>query len=169
MKVTQDTHLKLNFVDLAGHMTAGKLIEQQKKFSYILLCYAINNRQSYEQLDDWIDAINQNPRGERTPIALVATKRDLSNDRKVTEDQGFDYLSQLVRDSNQTYFSADRQRCSIFLETSAFEDVDSVTSLFRDITNDIVRNKIFDDTLMDSRDATTNNDMRQPLLKNNRA
>ena len=87
----ENTTLKLNFVDLSGNMTAKDLILQQKTFSYILLCYAVNSHESYKGMDDWIEAIDQNERGERTPITLVATKADLINDRKVKEKGGYDY------------------------------------------------------------------------------
>ena len=49
--------MQLNFVDLAGNLGAKDLITMQEKFSYILLCYAIDSRRSYEGLDEWIDAI----------------------------------------------------------------------------------------------------------------
>ena len=143
MMVDRQTTLKLNFVDLAGNMTAKDLIRQQAKFSYILLCYAINKQSSYQQLDDWVEAINQNERGERTPITLVATKCDLVNDRAISEDQGFNYVAQLNAECKQSLFP-DGQRCQIFRETSAYEDVESVTSLFKDITMEIVKNKVFD-------------------------
>ena len=57
MRVGQTT-LKLNFVDLAGNMTAKDLIRAQEKFSYILLCYAVNSKASYDGLDDWLEAID---------------------------------------------------------------------------------------------------------------
>lgn len=39
--------LKLNFVDLAGSMAAADLIRMQERFSYILLCYAIDSPKSF--------------------------------------------------------------------------------------------------------------------------
>ena len=62
----------------------------QEKFSYILLCYAIDSRRSYEGLDEWIDAIEQNKRGKVTPIALVATKCDIIEKKAVSEDDGYE-------------------------------------------------------------------------------
>ena len=94
-------------------------------------------------MDDWIDAIDQNERGERTPITLVATKADLTHDRKVNENVGYDYKADLNNRCNKSNFT-NGQRCQIFRETSAFEDVGSVTTLFHEITAEIVKNKIYD-------------------------
>ena len=59
-------------------------------------------------------------------------------------DLGYNYVNQLNASCNRSHF-ADGKRCNIFRETSAWEDVDSVTSLFKDVTVEIVKNKAFDE------------------------
>ena len=66
-------------------MAIKDLIHKHQCISYIVLCYAINNKRSYDDLQDWVDVINSNPQGNRAHIALVATKSDLASDRKVEE------------------------------------------------------------------------------------
>jgi len=58
---------------------AKDLIATQKNFSYILLCYAINSKKSFDDLSDWLSAIEHNRKGLQTPIALVATKTDMDD------------------------------------------------------------------------------------------
>ena len=68
---------------MAGNANAHDLIRNQARFSYIVLCYSIDSRKSFTNLDEWLEAINENPRGKSKPIALVATKEDLKRDREV--------------------------------------------------------------------------------------
>ena len=70
-------------------MNAVDLIRIQQRFSYIILCYAIDSNGSFENLDEWVKAINSNTKGQDTPIALAATKSDLVSNRQVSESLGW--------------------------------------------------------------------------------
>ena len=77
-----------------------------------------------------------------TPIALVGTKSD--QERKVPTSAGYNFMQQLNLDSTRNN-NDQVQRCQIVGETSAFDDVQSVTSLFADMAQEIAQNHYFDD------------------------
>ena len=91
----------------------------------------------------------------------MATKCDLENDMVVNTNKGYNFRTKLNDEAKSSVFSGDRQRCQIFRETSAYEDVESVTSLFKDITMEIISSKQFDDL-----SETERNEMKRPLLQN---
>ena len=76
----------LKIRDLAGNNNAENLIRDQPRISYIILCYSIDKKKSFQGLDDWLEAINSVNVGEKAPIALVCTKNDL--DRFIEYDEG---------------------------------------------------------------------------------
>ena len=76
----------LKIRDLAGNNNAESLIRDQPRISYIILCYSIDKKTSYEGLDDWLEAINSVNVGKKAPIALVCTKNDL--ERVISYDMG---------------------------------------------------------------------------------
>ena len=76
----------LKIRDLAGNYNAESLIRDQPRISYIILCYSIDKKTSYEGLDDWLEAINSVNVGKKAPIALVCTKNDL--ERVISYDMG---------------------------------------------------------------------------------
>ena len=45
-----DQDIFFHFVDLAGNANAQDLIKNQDKFSYIVLCYSIEKKKSFENL-----------------------------------------------------------------------------------------------------------------------
>ena len=81
-------------------------------------------------MDDWIKNIDENPKGSTTPIAIVGTKSDKS--RVVKENQAY-VLQEQINDKSGM------ERCSLVLETSAFEDYDSVKTMLSDVAKDIVK------------------------------
>ena len=78
-------------------MGAADLIRTQERFSYILLCYAIDSQRSFTDLEDWVSTINANPKGSITPIALVGTKNDLS--RVVNDSSAYNFMEQINREA----------------------------------------------------------------------
>ena len=53
----------------------------------IILCYALSSRESFRNLDEWLQGINEDQIGRTLPIALVANKSDLeTSQRLVTKD-----------------------------------------------------------------------------------
>ena len=113
--------LQVNFIDMAGNMRAGELLKQQKVFSYILLCYSIASSNTFEDLEDWLNAVKEHPRGSTTPLAIIGTKSDL--DRMVKESHAYNLQKEINNESSMP------RRCSLVLETSAFEDYGSVRNM----------------------------------------
>ena len=91
-------------------MGAADLLRIQERFSYIILCYALDSQKSFQDLEEWLTHINANPRGQMTPITLVGTKSDL--ERRVNEQAPYELSNQLN--------SEHENRCRIVRETSAF-------------------------------------------------
>lgn len=56
--------------------------------NFVVMAYAINNKDSFDNLHSWLRQLNRDPRGSTLPIAVVATKKDLRNDRRVTNFDG---------------------------------------------------------------------------------
>ena len=69
-------------------MYSEDILQVLERISYIIICYSIDSRKSYNDLTDWVKGINSNAKGKDTPIALVATKKDLSRSRRVPEKLG---------------------------------------------------------------------------------
>lgn len=55
-----------------------------------MLVFAINNRKSFEKLDDYREAIFNVKDVEEYPLILVGNKNDLESERKVTTKEGQD-------------------------------------------------------------------------------
>ena len=90
----------------------------------ILLCYAINNRESFEKVGYWMEEIRKNASSD-VCILLVGNKSDLAGERVVSIDEGRQLAESLGIK---------------FIETSAKEDV-NVDEAYLTIAKDI--NKVF--------------------------
>jgi len=90
----------------------------------ILLCYAINNRESFEKVGYWMEEIRKNASSD-VCIVLVGNKSDLAGERVVSIDEGRQLAESLGIK---------------FIETSAKEDV-NVDEAYLTIAKDI--NKVF--------------------------
>jgi len=87
--------LKLEIWDTAGQERFRSIAtDNLKKAHGIILCYAVNNRESFMNIEYWMEQIN-NSASRNSPIILVATKKDVDacqNDflppRSVDEAEG---------------------------------------------------------------------------------
>ena len=57
----------------------------------ILLVYAIDNRKTFDDIDDWINFVKENKGGDKCLMALVANKCDLIDDQKVSDEEGEEF------------------------------------------------------------------------------
>ena len=55
-----------------------------------ILIYSINNKDSFDDLENWIKILKEENSFEK-PIFLVGNKNDLENERKITNEQGEKY------------------------------------------------------------------------------
>lgn len=101
----QDTTIRLQLWDTAGQERFRSLIPSYIRDSNVaVVVYDISNRESFENVDTWINYVKQE-RGGDVIIVLVGNKNDLDNDRKVTLQDGED--------------AAQRLNCNLFMETSS--------------------------------------------------
>ena len=114
-----------------------------------MLCYAINQQTSYQSLEDWLNIIDSDTNARRLPIALIGTKSDLHDDRKVTKNQGHSMKRTITQEAqtnpvpSNLWGNADR--CFLFQETSAYEDWGGIKTVFTDLGRTIAANKWYYD------------------------
>lgn len=104
----KDIIIKLQIWDTCGleefHSCTPNLY---KNTLFAIVVYEINNKNSFENADRWINLLKKNSQPE-TLIFLVGNKNDLENEREVSRDEG----TKFVEDNNLNYF----------IETSAKEN-----------------------------------------------
>ncbi len=54
----------------------------------VLLCYAIDNRESFEKIEYWLEEVKKNANEKDICFVLVGTKSDLINNRVVSHEEG---------------------------------------------------------------------------------
>ncbi|ELP85595.1 GTP-binding protein ryH1, putative [Entamoeba invadens IP1] len=128
--------IELQIWDTAGQERYRSLIPNYiRGSSVVLIVYDVNDRQSFNNVDSWI---NEVPEKDSTLVYLVANKID-SDQRNVTKEEGMKKSYQLS---------------SRFIETSALKDI-GIADLFEDIATNLapLKPKINEDSL--SIDETT--------------
>ncbi|KAL4440906.1 hypothetical protein ABPG74_009319 [Tetrahymena malaccensis] len=104
-----------------------------RKAQGIIICYAIDDRQSFDSVQKWIGQIKQYSR-EDIKIILLGTKCDLEDQRQVSYKEG-----QQLADSLGV----------IFFETSSKKDI-NVKEAFNVIINNIINNKDLQKEILNS-------------------
>ena len=87
--------LKLDIWDTCGQEVYQSLIKNfYRNSSLAIMVYAINNRESFEHIDNWLKEmkINSNPDAK---IFLVGNKNDLEKEREVTFEEAEKYANDL--------------------------------------------------------------------------
>lgn len=80
--------VKLQIWDTAGQERFGKLSQSYYRGAHgFILCYAINDRKSFERIEFWIEEIRKYGK-EDACVILVGLKSDLSEERMVSFDEG---------------------------------------------------------------------------------
>ena len=84
-----DIILKLQLWDTNG-MEKFKSIRQNyyKNAACAIIVYDITNEKSFKSINDWIEECKNNAYNENLIIILVGNKTDLSDQRKITEEEG---------------------------------------------------------------------------------
>jgi len=121
--------VKLQVWDTAGQERFRTLTRSYYRGAHgIILCYAINNRESFEKIEFWMEEIRQYA-SKDICIVLVGNKCDLPDKRVVSIEEG-------------------RQKAEAlgmkFFETSAKEDI-NIEEVYSTVTRDI--NKVFGNEL----------------------
>ena len=95
--------------------------------SVAVLCYAIDDKRSYEDLENWSEQI-QDKDGMFT--VCLGNKEDLAEHRSIPVN----YAKKKMRDL---------PNCKIGMETSAYENVNSIKTLFQQIGQIIIDEKYY--------------------------
>ena len=81
------TEAKLMIFDTAGQERFKSLAENYiKKANGILLVYDISEKQSFQNIENWMDSIREN--SNELPIILIGNKSDLNDERQVSIEEG---------------------------------------------------------------------------------
>jgi Ras-related protein Rab-1A len=95
IKITKNA--KITIYDLAGD-PASKILRQQYYLGTqgFIMVFDINNRQSFENLDDWFDEIRNNLT-DKLRVFILGNKEDLRDQAKdpVSEEEGYQYAKRL--------------------------------------------------------------------------
>ena len=95
----------------------------------VFLCYAINNRESFEKIEYWLNEVKEYSNEKDICVVLAGTKSDLVNERVVSIDEG--------RKLAETYGMK-------FFETSAKENLnvdEAFLALVKDINVALIKKK----------------------------
>ena len=81
------TEAKLMIFDTAGQERFKSLAENYiRKANGILLVYDISEKQSFQNIENWMDSIKEN--SNESPIILIGNKSDLNDERQVSFEEG---------------------------------------------------------------------------------
>ena len=114
--------------------------------SAIILVYSIDSNQSFDRLQNWIDAMNKTKGpDEVVNIAIVASKSDLQAARTVPSAQGFQLKDTICSNIDSTVKTPNK--CFMFKETSAQFDTVSVDECFQQIARHCCENSLYTEQL----------------------
>lgn len=88
-----------------------------------ILVYSIDNKTSYDNLSEWAEHLETH--GEDLFTVIVGSKSDLADNRAVPDSFAKNLKNSLPN-------------CKIQVETSAYENVESITSLFDQISREVI-------------------------------
>ena len=81
------TEAKLMIFDTAGQERFKSLAENYiRKANGILLVYDISEKQSFQNIENWMESIREN--SNESPIILIGNKSDLNDERQVSIEEG---------------------------------------------------------------------------------
>lgn len=94
ISLAQNKDVTMKIWDIGGQTLGGKMLD---KYVYgaqgILFVYDVSNYQSFENLEDWIQAVKSISQDPSPHFALVANKCDLEHMRTVTKDNHATFAS----------------------------------------------------------------------------
>ena len=135
VKLENGCEIKFKIFDTAGQERFKSISQNYiKKANGILLMYDISDKDSFNNIENWMETINENS-GSKMSIVLIATKCDLKEDRKITKEEGEELAKKFGLH---------------FYETSSKNNI-NIKEAFYDIANQVIEKdkgkKIFDDTV----------------------
>ncbi|MCK4847487.1 MAG: GTP-binding protein [Candidatus Heimdallarchaeota archaeon] len=120
----KDTPVKLILVDTAGQEFFGKLRPNYYRgASACLILFALNDRKTFDSVPTWLAEFRKHIPSPKVPIALAGNKKDLENDRVVTEIEAH----KLAESLNMEYY-----------ETSALAGGFVIIEIFQDLAQKVI-------------------------------
>lgn len=93
--------VKLILVDTAGQEFFGKLRPSYYRgASACLIMFALNDKDSFESVPDWLAEFRKHIPDPTIPIALAGNKKDLETDRQISIDEG----ETMAKNHDMTYY-----------------------------------------------------------------
>lgn len=141
--------IKFNIWDTSGDYKFRNIVNRYYKGSRgIILVFDITNYDSFENLYNWMNDINENSDNFFIPIILVGNKCDLVDKREVPESEIIEFCNELDID---------------YIEVSAKEKI-NLDNIFISVNNEIRENiRLFGIEYLDIKNYKENN-----YLNNNR-
>ena len=86
-------NLKMKIYDTAGQERFRSMsVQVIKNSDAVMLVYAVNNKQTFMALENWLSQLNDTVDISRKPIIIVGNKSDIENSqREVTYEEGKNY------------------------------------------------------------------------------
>ena len=86
-------NLKMKIYDTAGQERFSSMsVQVIKNSDAVMLVYAVNNKQTFMALENWLSQLNDTVDISRKPIIIVGNKSDIENSqREVTYEEGKNY------------------------------------------------------------------------------
>ena len=127
VKIINNKKFQVKIWDTAGQEKFAAVAKSyyQRAHGIILTC-AINNRNSFYNLRNWLNSIKDTVNEENIQLIIIANKCDLNSEREVTTEE----IAQKANELNIEYF-----------ETSAKENI-NIDEAFDTITNKVF-NKVY--------------------------
>lgn len=131
----QDTTIKLNIWDTAGQERYRALAPMYfRDMNIAVICYAIDNKASFDAVDDWFNTIRDEMPSMPT-LYLIANKRDLVDDRQVLTEQGEKKAAQIGAIFYEISAKVDKQGIAEIFQKMAEECVKKVAALSNESAN----------------------------------
>ena len=135
VKLENGNQIKFKIYDTAGQERFKSISNNYiKKAQGILLMYDITNQNSFNNIKNWMETIDENV-GSKMPIVLIGNKCDLNEERKISIEMGKNL--------------AEEQRIHFF-ETS-YKDNINIEKAFYDVAEQIIEKnkgkKVFNNNL----------------------
>ena len=85
----EEKEIKVKIWDTAGQEKFKSISTQYiKNCDGILLIYAINNKKTFENIENWLNEIENKKKKNNIPLVLIGNKIDLEKEREVSFQEG---------------------------------------------------------------------------------
>ena len=85
----EEKEIKVKIWDTAGQEKFKSISTQYiKNCDGILLIYAINNKKTFENIENWLNEIENKKKKNKIPLVLIGNKIDLEKEREVSFQEG---------------------------------------------------------------------------------